>query len=1173
MNVNSMTNFPRALIIGLLFVCCSSVEAIAQHVKLKFTDAPLVTILKEITNQSGYNFVYPEPIVSKETKISFTYEEDKLSIEALLSKLFEERPISFSIKGRQIALTSKEINPKQLKTKPVELIKGVVVDQETGEPIPGAGIIVQGTKKSVITDVTGKFSISVSQGDVLIIKSLGYKDSEVTIGTNKNPVIKMIPDNLMLDQIVVTGYQEVSKNQLTSAVAVVKAETISQLGSTSIEQSLQGQVAGLTVINTNTSPGSAPKVRVRGTATLLGTAEPLWVLDGVILENSIPVSSAEINSPDFMETFNSAIGGISPNDIESITVLKDASATAIYGTRAANGVIVVTTKKGRKNTTNISYRHSSRISTKPTYSDFNLLNSKERSELALQMMEEKLSSGGSVGMEYVIRQYYLGNYTIAQYETEARKVQEMNTDWFDALYRNAYTQTHDISISGGGENVDYYISLGYNSEQGQDIVSDYKNYNGMAKVNSEIFKGVKLGSAFYASKRDRNSYHSSINPFNYAASTARTVPLYNEDGTPFYYNKYIYSFNILNELNNTSRAIDQIDLKANITLDIDLFKGLKYSGLFSFQDSETKNIDYAKENTYYAASLRGYNLGEGSEEDINESKLPYGGTYNEQNISQKTLVIRNTLEYNQLFANDKLSLFAMLGQEYRSTSYTGLMSKNYGYMHDRGNIFYNPSQTEETYMLYRNTSTRTLIERDYESYFSILTLSWQNKYVLNGNIRFDGSNLFGSNPKYRYLPLWSVSGKWILSNEDFLADNQLISNLALRCSYGLRGNIVEDSSPQIIASALPPNSLTGLLEMEIIQPPNPDLKWETTSSLNIGAEFGMFKNRLLLNVDYFRDYSRDLIAYNNISAVSGFLGKYVNYADVSNNGVDISVMGDIIRSKKFTWTVSLNAGYVKNRVEKSTLTPTVDNLVKSVYTPGEVVVGKPLNSMWAYKYAGLDDTGRPTFYTNDGNIITTDDEEMAAYVIDIANLKYMGTREPIYTGGFSNTLKYKNLSCTALFSFAFKGVVRLPSMAYISAPSAETNVNRTIMDRWRFPGDEATKQIPGLSNGTSYVYSAGKTYYTIDMFNNSDYTIVPGDFIRLRSVSLEYRIPKKTLGMLKVRDKSMSGLSIKVQAQNLFVIADKRLKGYDPETINYTTNSYGSLPLPKTFTVGLNINF
>lgn len=1152
-----------------MFQVHASAYAQNEMVTLDVNRMTVEKVFKTITQQLSYDIFYSNDEL--DTRCQVTLSTRKMSVQDLLEEVLKGN-YSYEFVGKTIIIRPVKQSDKKI------VIQGTVKDQQGGS-LPGVTVLVKGSTIGVSTDGNGKFRLEVASADslVLVFSFVGMETKEVAYWGETELNVVMKEKDAKLDEVVVTGYQQIEKRQLTSAVSSVKTEDLNMIGATSIEQMLQGQLAGLSVINISAAPGAAPKIRVRGTATITGNADPLWVLDGVMLENSVPISVAELNSPDVMNMFNSAIGGINPSDIESITVLKDASATAIYGTRAANGVIVVTTKKGKRDGGfNISYQHTSSVSLRPSYDDFDLLNSQERVELTQQCYDDGLRVSGVVGMENLMQQYGLGNLSLEEYKQKVRELETRNTDWFKILFRNAYTQTHNLSISGGTEKMDYYVSMSYNGEQGADKISEYKNYGGLAKMNAELFKGVRLGTTLQVGRRDRESYHTSIDPFMYAVRTSRTIPLYDENGDYFFYKKSVggyYLFNILFEQENTKRESTQTDLKGIVNLTVNLYKGLKYNGLFSYSSSHSASIDYAKEQSAYVANLRGYDFGNPTEEELAETPLPFGGVYNETDYEQRTSLIRNGLEYKGHIGDD-LSIDGMLGQEFRTTKYRGLTTQNYGYMHDRGNIFYEPSLGESTGHLFRNMVIRNVPERSYISYYGVLSAMYKDRYVINGNIRFDGSNLFGSNPKYRYLPLWSVSAKWIVSNENFLAGVSMLNDLAIRASYGLRGNIVEDSSPQIIASALPPNKFNDLLEMKIDQAPNPDLKWETTSSLNVGLELSMLNNRLSVDVDYYRDASRDLIASKDVSAVTGFLNKYVNYANVKNQGVDIAVSGYIIRSKQVSWMSSLNLGYVKNKVTKSNITPQAQNLVKSVYTPGEVYLGKPVNGMFSYRFAELDVDGMPLFYDQDNNKLNAGDTELPTAVFsNIENLKYEGTRDPILTGGFNNVIKYKEFTLSFLFSFGLKNVIRLPEYAYNSSPSDDQNANRRIMERWRKPGDEATKVIPCLSGGSGYFTTADGTYYTTGLFNQSQVTVVPGDYLRLRNVMLEYRLPRQLVQKIVIGGCSLGGISLKLQAQNLFVLADRRLKGYDPETINYTTTAYGSQPLPTSFTLGLNVNF
>lgn len=1154
-----------------MFQVSASVYGQRETVTLNLDRMTVGEIFTAITKQLKFDIFYSDDELDVNRQVVLS--AGKQSVESVLTEILKGE-YSYEFINKTIVIHPLKQQSQQLKKTTVQ---GIVTDQK-GTPLPGVSVIVKGSTIGVSTDVNGKYRLEVGQLDhlVLVFSFVGMETQEVAFRGEPQLDIVMKEVAAEIGEVIVTGYQQIEKRQLTSAVSTIKTEDLNIIGATSIDQMLQGQLAGLSVVNTSAGPGAAPKVRVRGTATITGNADPLWVLDGVMLENSVPISVAELNSPDVMNMFNSAIGGINPNDIASITVLKDASATAIYGTRAANGVIVVTTKKGKRDGFNISYQHTSSVSLRPSYNDFDLLNSQERVALTQQNYDDGLWVSGNVGMENLMGQYAVGNLSLVEYEREVHKLETRNTDWFKILFRNAYTQTHNLSISGGTDKMDYYVSLSYNGEQGADKLSDYKNFSGLAKANAELFKGVNLGTTLQVGRRDRESSHSSIDPFQYAVRTSRTIPLYEDNGNFFFYKRSTggyYLFNILNEQENTKRESTQTDVKGILNLTVNLCKGLRYNGLYSYSSSHSSSVEYAKEQSAFVANIRGYDYGNPTDEQFEKTTLPFGGIYNETGYEQRTSLIRNGLEYKG-YIGDDFSLDGMIGQEFRTSNYKGLTTNSYGYMHDRGNIFYEPSLGETTGHLSRNKVTRNIPKRSYISYYAVLSAMYKERYVVNGNIRFDGSNLFGSNPKYRYLPLWSVSGKWIISNENFLKSSELLNNLALRASYGLRGNIVEDSSPQIIASALPPNKFNQLLEMAIVQAPNPDLKWETTSSLNIGFELGMFNNRLSLDVDYYRDYSRDLIASKDVSSVTGFLNKYVNYANVKNQGVDIALSGYIVRGKQVSWFSSLNLGYVKNEVTKSNITPQAQNLVKSTYTPGEVYLGKPVNAMFSYRFAELDAEGMPLFYDQDNNKLSSEDTELPTAVFsNIKNLKYEGTRDPILTGGFNNVVKYKDFTLSLLFSFGLKNVIRLPEFAYNTSPSSDQNANRRIMDRWRKPGDEHTKIIPRLSGGSGYFSTADGTYYTTGLFNQSQVTVIPGDYLRLRNVMLEYRLPQRLVNKVILGERQLGGISLKFQAQNLFVLADKRLKGYDPETLNYTTTAYGSQPLPTSFTLGLNINF
>ena len=476
-------------------------------------------IFTAINRQLKYDIFYSDDELDVARKIKLT--DSKMEVSKLLKEVLQD-DYSYEFLNKTIV-----IRPVKQQQNPKIVIQGTVKDTK-GIPLPGVSVVIQGSTVGVSADNAGKFRMEVADLPdlVLVFSFVGMETREIPYRGEKELSVVLSETQEELGEVIVTGYQRVDKRESTSAVSVIKTDDLKTIGATSIEQMLQGQLPGLSVVNTSAGPGATPKIRVRGTATIAGNADPLWVLDGVILENSVPLTVSDLNSPDVMTMFNSAIGGISPNDIESITVLKDASATAIYGTRAANGVIVVTTKKGKRNESHINFQHTSTVTLRPTYNDFDLLNSKERILLSQQIVDEGLGYKGQVGLEYLLSQYNAGNITLEKMETEARKMEERNTDWFDILYRNAYSQTYNLSVSGGSNKADYYISFSYNDEKGSDKVSDYKEFGGFAKVNAELFNGVKLGTTLQVGRRDRNSYWETADPFKYAVRTTRTIPLY-----------------------------------------------------------------------------------------------------------------------------------------------------------------------------------------------------------------------------------------------------------------------------------------------------------------------------------------------------------------------------------------------------------------------------------------------------------------------------------------------------------------------------------------------------------------------------------------------------------------------------------------------------------------------
>ncbi|QXP66638.1 SusC/RagA family TonB-linked outer membrane protein [Polaribacter sp. AHE13PA] len=1145
----------------LIFTCCFTVfslspgDLVSQDINITIDTDKIVSVdevFKLISDQTDYNFIYSEDFFEGISKVNL--KKGKIEMSKLLGDCLSSNNLNFILRDPHTIII-KEVTKKEVQD---FRITGNIKDQQ-GFSLTGVTVKVKNKNRGNYSDFEGNYDINASKGDVLVFSYIGFKTKEVVVKDKSIINVILEEDVSDLDEIVITGYQTKNKRETSSAVTVIKAKDLDIVGIASVENMIQGQIAGVSVVTSSAEPGAAPRIRVRGTATLSGNAEPIWVVDGVMLENGVPATPAELNDPDFLKSFNSSIGGVNPNDIESLTILKDASATAIYGTRAANGVIVVTTKKGKSGKPRISFNHTTGIKPRPTYEDFDLMNSQERAEFSFDLLDDGIALHGGVGVPYYQGLYKNGGISEAEYIAGIRKTSEMNVDWFDLLFRNAVTNTSDISFSGGSNKSNYYASLSHTSEDGLDKTTGYKSYSAMAKVNTELSSRVNLGLILNASKRDREQNYTT-NAFDHAYSSSRSLPAFNDDGS--YYFDGNYNYNILHEQSTTNQTSKQHEIRATLNLDYKITDWLTYNNLMSYTYSGSVTQQYATDASKYVASIRGYNLGAGSADQIADSSLPFGGVFNQSNFSQESYLLRNSLntKFNPV---EDLSVDIMAGTEFRNVVYDGLNTQSYGYFHDRGKIFYNPQESEENGEILRNTVSRSLYDRSFISYFSTFSSMFKNKYVINANIRFDGSNLFGSNPDYRYLPLWSVSGKWHIDQESFLDSADFVDALSIRASYGLRGNIVEEASPQVISTALPPNRYTSLPEQQIIQAANPELKWETTETVNIGIDFSLFNRRLSGAIDLFRDLGNDLISYKNVSSVTGFQNKAVNYANVMNQGMDLGLNAKIIKNDNFSYNLGINASFTDSEVTKSFIEPSISSLLSSTYTVGEVVEGMPINSMYSYRFSRINEEGAALFFDGEGNEYGVTDANFRVNIQDNKDaLKYEGSRVPTTTLGITNRFNYKNFQLSFLLVAGLDYKIRLQNLAFNSEYiEAESNLRRGVENRWRQPGDESFATIPWLGS-SSYLSTQA------DMFNNSDAQTINGDYVRLRNVLLQYSLPKSL-----IEKAGFSNAVVKFQVDNLFVLADKRLQGMDPETANFNTSFWGgSLPLPKTFTLGISLN-
>lgn len=806
-------------------------------------------------------------------------------------------------------------------------VQGVVISSEDNLPLIGASVYVTAedlkkagsaqTTMGVITDVDGQFSIAIPAGITRFFCSyVGYDVLEVKLVPGKEHYeITLHASSQMLDAVVVTGYQTVERRKLTAAVSKldISDETIGAVKS--IDQALAGQIAGLSVSPTSGAPGAPAKIRIRGTASLNGTQDPLWVLDGIPLEGTDVPEPDELN--DITNMKQSSIAGLNPADIENITILKDAAATAIYGARAANGVIVITTKKGKVGKPVISF--SSRFTYTPTLSldRLNLLNSAEKVGLEMDMIRNNYSPDNHKGGVYNILSNYNelsafqnGGWDALSSDTQAaiNRLKSVNTNWGDILFRDAFSQEYNLSLSGGTERVTYYTSFGYYKEDGNVDGVGMDRFNLVGKTSYKVNSILKVGASMFANRRKNTNYltdaYGMSNPVFYSRKANPYFELYDKNGN-YNYDYDIQNntdkdlgFNIFEERQNTSNESVVNSFSSIFDAELRFNDKWKLTSQFGYQLEKTSREEIADWESY--AMRYYYKLSEYSQGGETKHFLPEGGMQKSYENSNSQITWKAMGEYRDSF-NDIHELEVMAGTELRKTWYETLFSAGYGF--DRKTLTTKPVIfPNESYATSFPLHQTTYKENAYVSFYSTASYSLLNRYTVGGSIRFDGSDLFGVDKKYRYLPLYSVSALWRLSQEPFMQQAKWVDNLVFRASYGLQGNIDKNTSPFLLGTYRSESILPGVSEDVIIinSAPNKKLRWEKTQSVNAGFDFSVLNQAINLSVDYYYRKGTDLIALRMLPLETGFTSMNVNWASMENKGVEISLSTRNITTKNFS---------------------------------------------------------------------------------------------------------------------------------------------------------------------------------------------------------------------------------------------------------------------------------
>ena len=1128
---------PFRLLLAAVLLVASVTAVSAQQVTVRLRQVKLVQVLDEISRQTGYAFYHSRPTVDPDRIVSLDVTDTKL--ETALDRLFAGTRIGYEIRNQKIYLVAKNDPQNEATRQQPRPVKGQVKDA-AGEPVIGATVVVKGTTKGASTGIDGGFTLDVTPDDVLVVSYIGYDTQEIPVGSRTSFDIQLREEATTLDDVVVIGYGAVKKRDVSTAISSIKAEDIANRPITDFRQSMAGKMPGVQVMQTGGDPEGNVMVRVRGISSATAGNDPLYIVDGVPMENGL--------------------SNLNTNDIESMEVLKDASSAAIYGSRGSNGVILITTKKGKSETIQVTYdgyygieQVSKRIDLMNAYQYAQV--SKEAHDAAyLDQYPGGTAPNGDRPESYM-------NYPVELVPYLNGEPGLTDTDWQDAIFRTASTTSHNIAISGKGKHVNYFISGNYYYKEGVIINSDFERYSFRMNLDGK-YKNFKYGVNFSPSYSKSNKVNAS-GDYNSggivqsALTSCPIWPIYNEDGTfNFQGNGYWrigtdYQHNeILNPValaTLQSEVIDRMSMTGRAFLGYDICKGL------SFQTSFGGSFYGAIDNKYRSSELplRG--------------KAYYDAPSNPEGYSSAGFyfnwLIENQLTYDRTFGDHSLNV--ILVQSAQKETYKTLNVTATDYPNDQnqtiggGTVSDGDSKTEQWSLA---------------SYLARVQYNYKGKYMLSAAIRADGSSRFGKNNRWGYFP--SASAAWRISGEPFFQNAEAlswISDLKIRASYGQTGNfqignyrhLATMSGDDYILGTGSGSLVSGYKPSDV---ENPDLTWEKTSMFNVGADLSLLGGYFNLTAEYYYANTTDMLLEVPIPHLTGYSTTLMNIGKVNNRGWELSATSQHSYANGISY--SLNANWAKNTNEVKALgandTPIIQSgSVDHAYYITKV--GEPIGSYYLLVQDGIfrneeDLKAYPhvsTAQPGDFRFVDVDGDGE----IDLEKDRtIVGNYMPDFTYGFGGSFGYRGLD----FSVAFQGVhgneILNLNRRYLDNMEGNTNGTTVALNRWKSP----TEIGDGNTNRANRKQTGNNT-------RTSTWHVEDGSYLRLQNIALGYTLPAKWTRKFYVEK-----LRIYVSAQNLVTWTD--YSGYNPEVSNRTSaltpgEDYGTYPLAKTYMVGLNVTF
>ncbi|WP_119792284.1 SusC/RagA family TonB-linked outer membrane protein [Flavobacterium anhuiense] len=1183
-------------LLSLLFTLFCSYKSQAQTITVNFKDASLETVLKEVAKQANYEVFYTQKLLKDAKPVTINVKNS--SLKETLNRIFSGQNLKFNLANQTIVVTGSKDKAENLGNELID-IRGKVLNNKN-EPFPGVTVTVSGTNRVSITDFDGSFSFDkVSSSAVLECSGLTIENKSFGIA-GRTELTLIVEDKVAaMKEVVVTGFQTIARSNFTGAIGKVDDKVLNENINANLSSALEGRVAGLMFQKNPSGLGSdQPILRGIGTFSADVGYSPLVVIDGLPTELTLD----EIN----------------PYDIESVDVLKDAAAASIYGSRAANGIIVLTTKKGNgklKVTVNSDFF----ISDKPNLRDMNYASTSELIDFEQAVYNRErarfadtatmFNSYGDIGnssTKYYSPLYQLNrnleegkidnatyNSTLAQWRKN-----DYNKDYRDNVWQNEFRQRYNIAFSGSTSKQNTYVSLNYdesknrikyntgrafnlyakssfqinnwlnatfgvNGTYSNDDVTEYDlgNYDIQKRYERITDDNGNLVQSSFASIKDGFTSSGALNP-------AMVEKLAGLSGFKS------FNFNVLDALKEGIEEQNSLSLRTFANVKAKLWKGLSFNTQFQYEVRKNDREQYHDVNSYrmrYAINaLTGYNPTTNAYTYVDGFST--GGRYKQASSQASNYSFRNQLDFNQEFAEGKHSVNALVGTEMRETFVPRSIEQlRYGYdpVTLTSAVLNNLalSQTGVSSYIFGNNRTLSALGRTqqeilhrYFSIFSTASYTYLSKYNLTGSYRVDRADLFGVDPKYKNRPLWSVGLGWNISNEDFMKEVKWVSMLKLRSTYGINGNVDQNTTPYITATRRNDNLYQSLQYTNITAQPNPMLRWEKTQSTNIGVDYSLFRAKLNGTIDVYHKYSSDLLATTDLDPTVGALSRKINAGALLNKGIEFSIGSEWYNNGNFRINSNLVFAHNKTTVKKVTRAESTASVYVS--SPTNFFLENELfNSMYAYQYGGtvngypyvLDENGNPSItFDENGNPVSTSIKT----ITNADALVNVGTLMPTYTGSLSQRFSYKQFDLNFLFVFSGGNVMRKETLDMSSDAVNLSGITNRYTDTNR--NDNTRLYVDFAENIRNYAGTISSQW------RNSTANVVDGDYIKLRNISLAYNLPKAFATKIK-----MASAKFTFQMNNIWYwsAAGNRI---DPEV--YSLNSgTRNLPLPKTYLLGLNL--